>query len=452
MYRRRGGVSAVFNEIYYNGYISISLFFMVTVILAAAAFLFFFLYRKHAHIEKILTIDIDKRTADMVHQVELAKSAAKAKSDFLSQMSHEIRTPMNAIIGMAQIARNSTNPNTMNDCMEKIECNSKHLLGIINDILDFSKIESGKLVFNNKLFSLSRNMDFVYEMFKADALQRKINLRVYLADIEHDGIIADSLRLNQVLINLLSNALKFTPKGGSVVLKAEEMVHNQGESIYQFTVSDTGIGIDPQEAKKLFTPFAQANAGINRIYGGTGLGLAISNSLVIIMGGEFELDTKPGEGSTFSFTIRVQAQKDAKINVPEKEHIKTGHYFNGKRILVVDDIEINREIIVTLLDNIGLQIECAENGKAALDLFEKSDIGYYDLIFMDMQMPVMDGCSSTMEIRNCCRSDSKTVKIISMSANVFKEDIDRAYESGMNGYITKPVEMEQLINGLEEWL
>ena len=440
------------NKMVFDGYISIELFIFILTILVVLIIILFILYLKNARARKILSSDINKQAADLTLQVDLAKNAAKAKSDFLSQMSHEIRTPMNAIIGMVQIARNSPNVLTVRDCMDKIEGSSKHLLGIINDILDFSKIESGKLVFENKLFSISGNIGFVHAMFKTQAEEKKINLAVQLRNIAHDGIVADSLRLNQVLINLLSNALKFTPENGTVILRVEEVDHIRDESVYRFMVIDTGIGITPGDAKKLFTPFSQANSEVSRKYGGTGLGLAISNNLVAMMGGEFELDTKPGEGSAFSFTIRAPSSEKAEDEVWKIEALKNRRSFGGKRVLVVDDIEINREILLGLLESTGLDMETAENGKEAFDKFQTSEPGYYDLIFMDMQMPVMDGCASTIEIRNCPREDSRTVKIISLSANVFREDFNRAMESGMDGYLTKPVELDKLLDGLEKWL
>jgi CheY-like chemotaxis protein len=333
-----------------------------------------------------------------------------------------------------------------------MEESSMHLLGIINDILDFSKIESGELVLSASNFSLKHNIDFVVSMFKEKIEQKRLNFSVELNNIEHDGIVADKLRLNQILINLLSNAIKFTDTGGSVMLTVEELAHIEGESVYQFVVQDSGIGIEPEQAKKLFTPFTQANVGVSHVYGGTGLGLSIAQNIVQMMGGEIELETEPGYGALFQFTIRTPATKESDEN-PAKESKRTipGKLL-GKCILIVDDIEINREIMTELLDGSGALIEEASNGKEAFDMFCTGEAYRYDLILMDMLMPVMDGCDATMAIRASGKADAKDVKIIAMTANVLPEDVERAFLAGMNAYLVKPVEIETLYAKLEEWL
>ncbi|MDR0862113.1 MAG: response regulator [Oscillospiraceae bacterium] len=362
-----------------------------------------------------------------------------AKSDFLSSMSHEIRTPMSAIIGMAQIARNATDKARIDDCLQKIEDNSKHLIGVINDILDFSKVESGKLQLDEQLFSLRENLAFVESMFQGKMEEKHLDFSLVVKDIKNDGIVTDSLRLNQVLINLLSNAVKFTNAGGKVTLTAEELMHMGNDSVYAFAVTDTGIGIEPEQAKKLFTPFVQASAGTAKLYGGTGLGLVISKNIVEKMGGDIELDSVPGEGSTFSFTIRVVSQEAAEPAAQEEEE-QGAPDFHGKRLLIVDDIEINREIAVEILRETCVEMECAENGKVALDMFLNAPEGYYDMILMDMQMPVMDGCESTEMIRKSGKRDAATIKIVAVTANVMRDDVARAYAAGMNGHIGKPID------------
>ena len=386
------------------------------------------------------------------HQIERAKEAVKAKSDFLSKMSHEIRTPLNAIIGMTQIAENASTPEQMQECIGKVEGSSRHLLGIINDILDFSKIEAGSLVLEEALFSLTRDMDFVLLMVEVKAREKGIELREEVREIHHDGIRTDMLRLNQVLINLLSNAVKFTDAGGTVSLEVEELIHSGGEGAYRFTVRDNGVGIEPEAARTLFTPFTQANSGIARIYGGTGLGLAISQNIVRMMGGEIEVDTEPGKGSVFQFTIRVPAQERAEEREENREPFVAPEKWAGKRILIVDDIEINREVVAGLLDGSGILIETAGDGKEALDIFCRSEAHRFDLILMDMQMPVMDGCTATSEIRASGKADAGSVKIIAMTANVLQEDVDRAREAGMDDYIAKPIDVKTLYRVMEEYL
>ncbi|MCL1837264.1 MAG: ATP-binding protein [Treponema sp.] len=387
-----------------------------------------------------------------------AEAASHAKSEFLSRMSHEIRTPMNAIIGMAQIARTSGEIDKLRSCLEQIESSSHHLLGVINDILDFSKIESGKLSLDIVDFSLSENMGFVLSMMDSRAKQKNITIDLAVNNLVHDGLSADSLRLNQVLINLLSNAVKFSPEGSSIQLTAEETGWEGGDGergtgTYGFSITDRGIGISEEQAGRLFRPFEQADGGITRNYGGTGLGLVISKSLVEMMGGEISLQSKLGEGSTFSFTIRCDAQLAAVKTAETASGDSAGATFDftGRRCMVVDDIDINREIVTELLSTTGLEMETAENGKEALEKFAASGEGHFDIILMDMQMPVMDGCTATREIRRLGRKDAQGIPIIAMTANVLQEDVKLAMDSGMNAHLRKPIELEEVLKMLQEY-
>ncbi|MDR0876364.1 MAG: response regulator [Clostridiales Family XIII bacterium] len=403
----------------------------------------FLSFASAGHLDKRIEVDetgdFAKIEESLNAMMENMDKMSRAKSDFLSSMSHEIRTPMSAIIGMAQIARGAKDEERIQDCLQKIEDNSKHLIGVINDILDFSKLESGKLLLDEQLFSLKEDLTFVESMFHGKMEEKGLGFRISIKNITHDGIVTDSLRLNQVLINLLSNAVKFTDSGGSVSLSVSEVMHVDGESVYSFAINDTGIGIEPEQAKKLFTPFVQANASTTKRYGGTGLGLVISKNIVEKMGGDIELDSIPGEGSTFSFTIRVAAQEEAEhVDTDEEENAAPD--FHGKRLLIVDDIEINREIAVEILRETDVEMETAENGQVALDMFLAAPEGYYDMILMDMQMPVMDGCEATEMIRKSGREDSEKIKIVAVTANVMRDDIMRVYASGMNGHIGKPID------------
>lgn len=391
-----------------------------------------------------------KRAAEFKEQTAIARSAAQAKGDFLSRMSHEIRTPLHAIIGLAHIAQHAQDKDQILVSLAKVEANSRHLLEMVNDILDFSKLESGKMELEKELFSLKENITFVASMFCDRVEEKHVKFSVNIKNVQHDGVITDSLRLNQVLINLLSNALKFTDKG-EIALTAEELFHQEGESVYRFSVRDTGIGIDPLQAKKLFTSFTQASTDTSRLFGGTGLGLAISQNLVALLGGEIELETQPGEGSYFSFTIRVKAQEQASPSSKTPLSAKDVK-LSGKHILVVDDIAINREIILALLEETEAELSTAEDGKQALDQFSASPIGYYDLIFMDLQMPIMDGYAATKHIRALDRPDATQVIIAAVSANALKEDVEQATQAGMNGYLTKPLDTKVLYSKVGEWL
>ena len=384
-----------------------------------------------------------------------AEMASRAKSDFLSKMSHEIRTPMNAVIGMTQIAKISTDMGKVQSCLEQVEESSNHLLGVINDILDFSKIESGKLSLDIIEFSLSENLEFVFSMLAPRAKEKNINLHFSASGIQNDAVTTDPLRLNQVLINIISNAIKFSPDGEDVFLNVRELGEKDGISTYSFDIIDHGIGISEFHASKLFRPFEQGDGSITRNYGGSGLGLVISRNLVEMMGGVINLKSREGEGSTFTFTINC-ASKPAVLQtkIKNKESHGAGTYdFSGKRCLVVDDIDINRDIMVELLSGTGLTMETANNGREAAEKFKSSGAGFFDIILMDMQMPVMDGCSAAMIIRNMEKAwDSKNVPIIAMTANVMKEDIDKAVSAGMNAHLGKPIELEVTLETIQKYL
>jgi signal transduction histidine kinase/AmiR/NasT family two-component response regulator len=388
-----------------------------------------------------------------------AEAASYAKSDFLSRMSHEIRTPLNAITGMTQIAKSSEDVRKIRNCLNQIESSSDHLLGVINDILDFSKIESGKLSLMPGEFSLAADLDFVVSMMLPRAREKGINLRLKVYSIENNTVNTDSLRLNQVLINLLSNAIKFSPEGGEVLLTVRELPDGGGLAQFLFEVIDHGIGINESQKAKLFRPFEQADGGITRKYGGTGLGLAISRSLVEMMGGSISLESAEGKGSVFTFTIRCTARREEAVKEKVKSAETPDYNFSGKRCLVVDDIDINREIIVELLSITGISLETAADGREAVEKFREAPEGYYSVILMDMQMPVLDGCSAAREIRAVEESRKKgpdtadlpvQIPIVAMTANVMEEDVRRAFDSGMNAHLGKPIELAALYAVLDE--
>ena len=517
---------------------------------------------------------------------EIAEQASRSKSDFLSNMSHEIRTPMNAIIGMTSIGKTANDAERMKYCFTKIDDASKHLLGIINDILDMSKIEAGKFELSSEEFNFEKMLQRVVNVvnFRVDEKQHKFT--VYIDKTIPETLIGDSQRLAQVITNLISNAIKFTPEFGSIGLDARLLSRDNDICVIKITVTDTGIGISREQQARLFQSFQQAEASTTRKFGGTGLGLSISKNIVEMMGGNIWVESEPGKGSTFAFTIQAkpgtnkrQALLDTDINLNNVRILvvdddpdiltffvtathefgvscdtassgedalelieKKGAYniyfidwkmpgiggidltrklrnkiyvpgksvvimisatewnmieneakragvdkflskplftsaiadvindcigssqeqtaglqpgaeidFEGSRILLAEDVEINREIVLALLEPMGLTIDCAENGLEAVNMFTQNP-GVYDMIFMDVQMPEMDGYEATRRIRSLDISNAKTVPIVAMTANAFKEDIENCLSSGMNDHLGKPLDTDDLLDKLKKYL
>jgi cellobiose-specific phosphotransferase system IIC component len=382
---------------------------------------------------------------------EEAERASTAKSSFLANMSHEMRTPLNAIIGMTNIAKISGEIGRKDYCLSKIGDASAHLLGVINDILDMSKIEANKLELSPVHFNFERMIQKVLNVInlRMDEKHQNFSLRV-------DGrippdIFADDQHLAQVITNLLSNAVKFTPENGSICLSAFLEREEGNACAIKIEVADTGIGISAEQKTRLFSSFEQADSGTSRRFGGTGLGLAISKRIVEMMGGEIWVESEPGQGSVFGFTIQAGRGHPEEQPAESREDNAGEAVFRGRRMLLAEDVAINREIVLALLEPTELEIDCAENGAEALRLYSASP-ERYDLIFMDVQMPEMDGYEATRRIRALKNSLAKEVPIIAMTANVFREDVENCLESGMNDHVGKPLDFDEVIRKLRKYL
>jgi signal transduction histidine kinase/ActR/RegA family two-component response regulator len=401
----------------------------------------------------------NEMTRNLLRAREEAISSAKAKSNFLSAVSHEMRTPLSAVIGMTAIGKSAASLEKKDYAFEKIGDASTHLLSVINDILDMSKIEANKLELFSAEFSLEKTLRKAIDIVHFRMEDKQQNFTVNIDENIPDTLIGDDQRLTQVVANLLSNAVKFTPEQGSLRLDARLLKEKEnGACTLQVEVTDTGIGIAPEQQAKLFSPFQQAESGISRKFGGTGLGLAISKRIVEMMGGKIWIKSKLGKGSTFIFTLQVRrgAKNPNGLSAPAAgagDSVRAGetNCFDGRRVLLAEDVEINREIVQTLLEPTGLEIDCAEDGAKAVEMFS-ADPCRYDLIFMDVQMPEVDGCEAARRIRALGVPGAKTVPIVAMTANVFKEDIEKCLESGMDSHLGKPLDFDEVLKTLRQYL
>jgi signal transduction histidine kinase/ActR/RegA family two-component response regulator len=412
--------------------------------------------------------EINEKNKNLIMLKEMAESASLAKSTFLANMSHEVRSPLNAIIGMTAIGISSKTSGKKDYSFKKIDTASNHLLGVINDILDMSKIEANKFEMSPVSFNFEKMLHKVISIITFRVEERRQRF-IYNIDKNIPAmLIGDNQRLAQVITNLLSNAVKFTPEEGVIRLDARLLQEEGDQCHLQISVEDTGIGINYENKSRLFHSFEQADAGMSRKYGGTGLGLAISKNIVELMGGKIKVESEPGHGSKFIFTVMLKRAVNevdaltAALNTPviagnipkhtvSDSHDELSGDYSGYSLLLADDVEINREIVMTLLEPTKIKIDCAQNGVQALEMFRKAP-DKYDLIFMDIQMPAMDGYEATQRIRALNVPRAKTIPIVAMTANVFREDVEKCISAGMNLHIGKPLDINEVLGVLKKFI
>ena len=380
--------------------------------------------------------------------LQTAENANKAKTDFLSNMSHDIRTPMNAIIGITSLIRHDAgNKAKVIEYADKIDISSQHLLGIINDVLDMSKIEAGKTVFKYSDFSI---LDLVQELntiFHTQIYEKQQTLTIIKENIQHEWVNGDQVHLIQIFSNLLSNAVKYTQEGGEIQFFVEECeTKSSVYAKYRFLVSDNGMGMSADFKDTIFDAFTRAESSITNKIQGTGLGMAITKNLVEAMGGTIDVESELGQGSCFEVLMDLKIAEDRTVALAAQEETdkQDGNILQGMRFLCAEDNELNAEILTELLKIEGAECTICENGEEILKAFEQSAPGDYDMILMDVQMPVMNGYEATRAIRRSSHELAKTIPIIAMTANAFSEDIQHSLTAGMNAHVSKPVEMKVL--------
>ncbi|MCI2062956.1 MAG: ATP-binding protein [Eubacteriaceae bacterium] len=397
---------------------------------------------------------IDALNKSVTAALKSEEQANKAINEFLSRTSHEIRTPMNAIIGLSELALESTEDETAISYFKKINSSGQYLLGIINDILDINKMEGGQIELHPKRMSLAELMENVNNIIAPLAEDKGVEYSAEYENIEYYYAVADQMRIQQIIINLLNNAVKFTETGGKVELKISQLT-DRGSLYAKIEVRDNGCGMSESFMNKLFSPFAQENRDPSHFGTGTGLGLTISRKLARLMGGDITAESRENEGSVFTATFRLGICTQDEDAISRDAGILSKSYeefLAGCRVLLAEDNQINREVAIGILSRKAVQIDIAEDGKEALDKFNASDEGYYDIILMDIQMPVMNGCDATRAIRALKRADAGSVPIIALTADVIAESVRAAIESGMNDVVAKPIDIDTLYIVMSRYL
>ncbi len=408
------------------------------------------------YILSISDITLEKQTQQMLMEaLANAKQANEAKKEFLSHLSHEIRTPLSAINGMAQIAMKSLeDSDKLESCLNKISDSSQKLIALVNNILDMSRLDSNKLILHQEQFNLEHMIYELAEFMNTQAEMNRLKFNLVFKNIEHKNLLGDPLRLNQILSNCISNSLKFTPPGGYIRLEIEEQGLHENKAMICFTITDTGKGMSKEYIDRLFLPFEQEDSSIERIYGGSGLGMSIAKNLVNLMSGNIQVSSKLGQGTVVTIHIPFVIDEGAfALQHMQLQQEKPVEYnFYGCNVLVAEDNDINKEIICEYLKYAHIHVDTARCGKEALQMFENSAPDYYQIIFMDIQMPDLTGCETARKIRSSNHPDAKNICIVAMSADAEAENVSSSKEAGMNYHMAKPIDMNRLYQLIEQIL
>ena len=398
----------------------------------------------------ILLIFVNNQQRLLQKKTQDAEAAVRAKSEFLSHMSHDIRTPINGMMGMLDIAQaHLNNPEKMDLCLSKMRGAADQLLSLINDVLDMSKIETGSIQLVEEPFDMIRLLNGTLAVQEIIASEKSLTIEQDIEGaIEHPRVCGSPNYVRSILVNIISNAIKYTNPGGDIFVSARELSCDGEYVKFEFIVSDTGIGMSEEFAEHIFEPFTQEHAENRSSYQGTGLGMSIVKNLINKMKGTITLETKQGEGSTFTITLPVKLDT---VCFEETETEEEETSIEGMKILLVEDNDLNLEVAQYILEDAGAEIIVARNGLESVELFEQSESDSFDVILMDVMMPVMDGLTATKRIRKLKRKDARTVPVIAMTANVFNEDIIAAKEAGMNEHIAKPLDFDKLIHTLAKY-
>jgi len=424
-------------------------FFLVVAVVLVVMFCMMLFVIMEGWSDKKLISQQENANAALLTAVKEAESANKAKSEFLAYMSHDIRTPINGIMGMTDIAvKHVDDKARVLDCLGKIHESSKHLMNLINDVLNMSRIESGRTEAEHSPFDMDKCIENCASIIEGQLITRDLTLIREFEEPEHPFVIGDELHLRQILINILGNAVKFTPDGGKIFFRGKEIRNENNQAVFHFEIEDTGIGMKPEFLPCLFEPFMQEDCGARTTYKGTGLGMAITKKLVDLLEGTIRAESELNVGTKFTLEIPVDIDFNAK---PKKKEQKADVKLDGMKVLLVEDNELNMEIAQVILEEQGITVSSVENGQLAVEAFEKNPRGTYDVILMDIMMPVMDGLTATKTIRGLDRADAKTIPILAMTANAYDEDIQRTREAGMNAHLSKPINPDILLKTLKQF-